>query len=109
MVIKKKRATLPRRLSPLIGRWVAADQWATSVELIISSSEGKVRVRAVTPADAEEAEVMNLKTAGDTITFAAYWSSGQLTKYRLRAIGDEIEAVFTYIDTCTFVKSASKK
>ena len=109
MVIKKKRAILPKGLSPLIGRWVAADHWDTDIELIVSSSGGKIRVRAVNSIDGEEAEVMNLKSAGDTITFAAYYSSGQLTKYRLRAIGDELEAVFTYTDTCTFVKSTAKK
>ena len=109
MVTKKKSATLPKGLARLIGRWVAADHWATSTELIVSSSEGKVRVRAVDQTDGEEAEVLGLKTTGDTISFSAYWSSGQLTKYRLRAFGDELEAVFTYIDTCTFVKSTPKR
>ncbi len=109
MVTKKKGATLPKGLAPLVGQWVAADSWATNVKLIVSSSKGKIRVRAVCQMDGEEAEIMNLKTAGDTITFAAYWSSGQLTKYRLRAFGDELEAVFTYIDTTTFVRSTPKR
>ena len=106
---KSSTRRLQKGLAPLIGRWAAADEWATNVELIISSSGGKIRVRAVDRTDGEEAEVMEVKTTKDTITFAAYWSSGQLTKYRLRSIGGELEAVFTYSATCTFLKATPKQ
>ncbi|MEQ1867653.1 MAG: hypothetical protein HOP13_18485 [Alphaproteobacteria bacterium] len=73
---KRSTAILPKGIAALIGRWSAADEWATNVELVISSSGGKIRVRAVDKTDGEEAEVMEVRTTKDTITFAAYWSSG---------------------------------
>jgi hypothetical protein len=105
--IKTKR--LSKGIEPMIGRWVAADPWATDVSLIISGRGGKVRVRAVDQSDGEEAEVMALQTTKDTLSFAAYWSSGQLTKYRLRNTAGVVEAVFTVTATASFKKAAPKR
>jgi hypothetical protein len=105
---KDKSAQLPKAIAPLIGRWVAADPWATDVSLILSRRSGKLNVRAVDQSDGEEAEVMGLKITKDTVTFAAYWASGQLTKYRLRAISAGLEAVFTVTATTTFQRVTRK-
>ena len=91
----------------LVGRWIAADEWVTDVALIVSNRSGKIRVRALDQSDGEEAEIFDLKIAKSGISFAAYWSSGQLTKYRLRALGDgQMEAVFTVTATTTLKKAA---
>ena len=93
----------------LIGRWIAADEWTTDVELIVSNRGGKIRVRAKDQSDGEEAEIFDLKVTKSDISFAAYWSSGQLTKYRLRALGNgQMEAVFTVTATTTFERSAKR-
>jgi hypothetical protein len=77
---------LPRAIALLVGRWIASDEWATDVSLIVSNREGKIRVRAVDQSDGEEAEIFGLRVTSREIFFSAYWSSGQLTKYRQRAL-----------------------
>jgi hypothetical protein len=92
----------------LVGRWIAADEWATEVVLIVSNRNGKIRVRAVDQSDGEEAEILDLKVTKSDLCFAAYWSSGQLTKFRLQALGDQMLAVFTVTTTTTFKKTAKR-
>jgi len=106
-----KRKTKPSEaVQRLVGRWTAADEWATDVSLIISVRGGKIRVRAVDQSDGEEAEVFGLKVTSRGLSFASYWSSGQLTKYRLRATASgQLEAVFTVTSTATFKKVPAKR
>ncbi len=86
-----------KRAFPYSGRWVAKDRWQTEIAFTISKRGGKVTVTAVDQADGERAEIYDLKLRRDGLYFAAYWSSGQFTKFRLRPIGDdEIEVLFTY-------------
>jgi hypothetical protein len=87
----------------LAGRWVAFDEWATDVKFVIRSVKGGFRVNVVDRWDGEKAEVFDVKATKTTLSFAAYWSSGQLTKYRLRLLrDDQIHVVYSYTATNTF-------
>jgi hypothetical protein len=89
--------------NPFVGRWIASDEWSTDVSLIITSRNGKMGVRAVDQSDSEEAEIFGVKASEREMSFAAHWSSGQLTKYRLRPLRvDEMQVVFTFTTTQTF-------
>jgi hypothetical protein len=94
----------------LVGKWIASDEWRTDVSIVISRRGGAFKVRAIDQSDSEEAEIFGLKTTSRGLSFAAYWSSGQLTKYRLRALApDQLEAVFTVTSTSTFKRKPRKK
>ncbi|HEX3666330.1 MAG TPA: hypothetical protein VHU23_13985 [Rhizomicrobium sp.] len=94
------------KITQLMGRWVAADPWESDVSLITSNRGGKVRVRAVDQSDGQEAEILGLRVTTQEITFSAYWSSGQLTKFRLRKLLDgELEARYTFTSTTTYKKA----
>jgi hypothetical protein len=72
----------------------------------VTERAGRVRVRAVDKADGEEAEVFDLKQSKRELSFAAYWSSGQFTQYRLRLYGDtEVLVTFTFTNTVTFKRA----
>ena len=103
---KKNKARGPSsRL--LVGRWVSVDEWRTEIMFVISKRRGLFQVRAIDQSDGERAEIYGVNATRESLSFAAYWSSGQFTKYRLRAIGSSkgdylMEAVFTYSDTTHF-------
>jgi hypothetical protein len=88
----------------IAGRWVSVDKWQTEVAFEIESQDGIYSVRAIDEPDGEEAEIYDVKATGEHLTFAAHWSTGQFTKYRIRALGDQLEAVFTYTDTTHFTR-----
>jgi hypothetical protein len=97
-------------LDRLVGRWSACDEWATDVSLIVSKRGGKLRVRALDQPDGEDAEVYDLRITSRGLSFAAYWSSGQFTKYQLRPLGSgQLEAIFTFTDTTMFKKVSPKR
>ena len=97
------------KISQLVGRWRAIDPWETDVSLIVSNRGGKIRVRAVDDSDGEEAEIFGLKVTTQKISFAAYWSTGQLTKYSLRALFEgQMEVTYTFTAKNTFQKVAAK-
>jgi hypothetical protein len=94
------------RPNPFVGRWIASDEWSTDVSLIITSRNGKMGVRAVDQSDGEEAEIFGVKVSKQEMSFAAHWSSGQFTKYRLRLLrANEMEVAFTFTATQTFKRS----
>jgi hypothetical protein len=102
--------TKQNKTFPYGGRWTAKDCWQTDIEFIISKRGDKVTVAAMDQSDGEGAEIYCVKLRRDGLYFAAYWSSGQFTKYRLRPIGDnEIEVVFTYTDTAHFARKRSPR
>jgi len=54
--------------------------------------------------------VYDVKLSRGELSFATYWSSGQFTKCRLRAMaGNTLEEVFTYTDTITLKRKARTK
>lgn len=90
-------------LSPFVGRWIASDEWSTDVSLIIRRRDGKFAVGAVDLSDGEQAEIFGVKASKRELSFAAHWSSGQLTKYRLRPLrAGEMEVIFTHTVTSTY-------
>lgn len=94
----------------LAGRWVAFDEWTTDVMFVIRAAKGGFRVNVVDRWDGEKAEVFDVKATKTTLSFAAYWSSGQLTKYRLRLLrDDQIEVVYSYTATNTFRRERADK
>jgi hypothetical protein len=92
----------------LTGQWVSVDERRTEVSFDITRVGGAYRVRAYDRSAGEEAEIYDVKTAGDRLTFAAYWSSGQFTKYRLRAVAGQVEGIFTYTDSTHFKRAVDK-
>ena len=92
----------PQDPNRLIGRWKSVDQWRTEVVLEITKVNGGFHIRAIDAADGEEAEIYDVQLVGEGLTFAAYWSSGQFTKYRAHPMGNQLEVVFTYTDTSHF-------
>jgi hypothetical protein len=80
-----------------------------SIEILKSGTS--YTVRAIDQHDGEEAEVHGVVhgVVGDmeTLAFGAYWSTGQFTKYKLRLIGSEMEATYTYTDI-TYYKRDNK-
>ena len=65
----------PKRIShgagQFIGRWIAADEWATDVALVISRRGETVRVRAIDQSDGEEAEIVGVKRSSAVSLCAA--------------------------------------
>ncbi len=103
---KKRKAKL---VDSLVGRWVACDDWATMIAFVISKRNGSFRVRAIDQSDGEEAEIYGVKSTNEALTFGAYWSSGQFTKYRLRPMElDQMEVVYTYTATQTFKQESAQ-
>ena len=50
--------------------------------------------------------MFDLKQSKRELSFAAYWSSGQFTQYRLRLYGDtEVLVTFTFTNTVTFKRA----
>jgi len=77
--------------------------------LAISRRGASFHVRAVDQSDGEEAEIYDVKATAGALSFAAYWSSGRFTKYRLRVLQDgQLEAAYSYSDTTHF-KRANRK
>ncbi len=102
----KRGRKLPSAVVPFVGRWIASDEWSTDVSLVITSRNGKVSVRALDQSDGEEAEIFDVKITKRELLFAAHWSSGRFTKYRLRPLrNDEMEVVFAFTGTQTFKRS----
>jgi hypothetical protein len=102
----KRDKKVPKAGNPFVGRWIATDEWSTDVSLIITSRSGEMGVRAVDQSDGEEAEIFDVKLSKRELSFAAHWSSGQFTKYRLRQLrADEVEVVFTFTATQTFKRN----
>ncbi len=102
----KRGSTAFKAGNPFVGRWIASDEWSTDVSLVIKSRNGKISVRAVDQSDGEEAEIFGVKASKREISFAAHWSSGRFTKYRLRPMrANEMEVVFTFAATQTFKRS----
>jgi len=102
----KRGKKVPKTGNPFVGRWIASDEWSTDISLIIASRNSKMSVRAVDQSDGEEAEIFGVKISKRELSFAAHWSSGQFTKYRLRLLRDaEIEVVFTFTAKQTFKRS----
>jgi hypothetical protein len=77
------------------------------VALTISRRGSLFRVRAIDQSDGEEAEVYGVKATNEALSFAAYWSSGQFTKYRLCPLWpDQMLVTFTYTATQTFKRES---
>lgn len=90
---------------PFAGRWAAKDDWETDVEFEITKRGRSTKVAAIDLSDGERAEIYDVKLDGDDLHFAAYWSSGRFTKYRLRLLANnELEAVYTYRATTQFAR-----
>jgi hypothetical protein len=101
----KRGSKVSKAKNPFVGRWIASDEWSTDVSLI-TSRNGKMGVRAVDQSDGEEAEIFGVKVSKREMSFAAHWSSGQFTKYRLCPLrANEMEVVFTFTTTQTFERS----
>jgi hypothetical protein len=92
-----------KKLFPYTGRWAAKDRWQTDIAFTISKRGNVIKIRAADLYDGEEAEIYGIKANRDGLFFAAYWSTGRFTKYRLRCVGDdEMEIVFTHTETTHF-------
>ena len=97
------------RSRSLIGRWKSIDPWQTGVSFEIDKTDGAYSVCAIDGSDGEKAEIYDIKLVGNRLTFAAHWSSGQLTKYTLRPLGGDIEVTFTYTGRSHFQRDAGDK
>jgi hypothetical protein len=95
-------------MNEFVGRWKSVDPWQTEVLFEITEIDGACHVRAVDGSDDEEAEIYELRLSRESLMFAAHWSSGQFTKYRLRRLGEHVEAVFTYTGTTHFERDTRK-
>jgi len=59
-------------------------------------------VRVIADFDGELAEIQDLANKGNELRFAAHWSSGQTTSYRLQRSNDRLEVDFTSSETAYF-------
>ena len=104
-----KRKELDGR-RPLLGRWVCVDDWDTNIALTVEQKGTDFSVRATDETDGEEAEIYGIEANEDGLSFAAYWSSGRFTKYRIRPVGpDQIEVIFTYTETTHFKRAPADR
>jgi hypothetical protein len=95
---------------PYAGQWTAKDRWQTDIAFTITKRGEKVAVAVLDQSDGERAEVYDVQLRRDGLYFATYWSSGQFTKYRLRAIGKgEMEVLFTYTGTTQFGRKTDSR
>ena len=84
------------------GRWVCVSEWESDVRIEIKKSRRTYDVRAISEYDGEEAEVHGITSDGETLSFGAYWSSGQFTKYKVQMLGSQLQATYTYTDVAYY-------
>ncbi|CCB63261.1 MULTISPECIES: hypothetical protein [unclassified Hyphomicrobium] len=93
-------------LSRLLGRWICMDEWSTWVAIEIEWVPGqRISVRATDTNDSENAEIYDVKFEGEVLEFAAHWSTGYFTKYKVRALGHHMEVTATYTRVDHFKKA----
>lgn len=85
-----------------VGRWTSGNDQRTAVTIEVDLLDDRFVVRVIADFDGELAEIRDLANKGNELGFAAHWSSGQTTSYRLRRSNDRLEVDFTYSETTYF-------
>ncbi len=91
-------------IEDFVGRWVAGNSRRTNVTIEITIVNDKVVVRAIDNCEGELAEISDVDRDGNELRFAARWSSGKATSYRLRVVNGQLVVDFTVSDTEHFTR-----
>ena len=92
------------RIEDFVGRWIAGNDRRTTATIEIAIVDGHLAVRAIDGSNGELAEIQGLIYGNDEVRFAAHWSSGQTTAYRLLLSDGRLVVHFTFSDTDHFTR-----
>ena len=91
-------------MEDFVGRWTAGNDRHTTATIEIKIVDGHLVVCAIDGSSGELAEIQDLAHGNDEIRFAAHWSSGKTTAYRLLLSDGRLVVHFTFSDTDTFTR-----
>lgn len=92
------------QIEDFVGRWIAGNERHTAATIEITVVDGHLAVRAIDGSNGELAEIQGLVIGNDEVRFAAHWSSGQTTAYRLGLSDGRLVVHFTFSDTHYFTR-----
>jgi hypothetical protein len=105
---KKHKRLSSKPVDALVGQWVSGHEWETEVEFTISKARGGFKVSALDRWDGESPEIYDVKATATALTFAAHWSTGRFTKYRVRPLDkNTIEMSFTHTATMNYLRKSA--
>ena len=90
-----------------VGRWTGGDDWRSATTIEVEVVDDHLVVRVIADSDGELANIQDLTHSDQELRFAAYWSSGQRTTYRLQRSGDGLEVHFTFSDVANLKRDVN--
>ena len=106
---RKLRAVTSSR--SFVGTWSSSDDYGSQVELTITRHRRGYLVSATDTSDGEMADIFQIVSDGDALTFAAHWNSnGRFARYRVAQLSaGHIEVTYTYTDQETYRRKRASR
>ncbi|MEZ0224363.1 MAG: hypothetical protein ACAH83_07420 [Alphaproteobacteria bacterium] len=110
MTKKKKSLSRSAKKNPFVGTWVDANPYFSEVEFKISKGAKGIHVKAWDPIDKEAAEISDVSSTSNQLSFTAHWrSTGRITTNKLQRVSsDQINCTFTWTETAILVKKSER-
>lgn len=95
------------QIEDFVGRWIAGNDRHTTATIEINIVDGDLVVSAIKRSSGELAKIQGLSYGNDEVRFAAHWSSGQITAYRLLLSDGQLVVHSTFSDTKYFTRDVN--